>query len=58
MDDCSLQKKKKAPWCTDNIDSTALNMKRGSNESVTKLTLDALQGAQSDCMCEWRMVCL
>lgn len=57
-DDCSLQKTttKKMPWCTDNIDFLALNIKRGSSKSVTKLTLDTLQGAWSDCMCEWRMM--
>lgn len=44
-DDCSLQKKKKMPWCTDNIDFTALNMKGVSSESVAKLTLETLKGA-------------
>lgn len=38
------KEKENMPWCTDNIDSTALNIKGGSCESVTKLTLETLQG--------------
>lgn len=36
------------PWCTDNIDFPALIIKKkkeGSNESVTKLTLDTTTGS-------------
>lgn len=38
------------------MDFKALDTKRGSSGSVTKLTLDTLQGAWSDCMCKQRMM--